>query len=314
MRIEELISIVIPVYNESDSLVYTVRAIKEIIAKENICCEIILINDGSTDNTWEIIQNIAESGGGGIKAISFSRNFGKESALLAGLAYASGKAVITMDSDLQHPPETICKFLDVWKEGYKVVEGVKSNRGQETVGYSLFAKGFYRMLSRALGKNLVNASDFKLLDREVVDVILKMPEKQMFYRAITSWVGFKSITIEYEVKERKYGKSKWTTVQLIQYAIRNITSFTSAPLQIITICSLLFLALGIWQGILAIVKWATGSALEGFTTVILLQFISGSIIMFALGLIGYYIAKLNDEIRNRPRYIIEEKIGLDERN
>ena len=234
--------------------------------------------------------------------------------MLAGLAYASGKAVITMDSDLQHPPETICKFLDVWKEGYKVVEGVKSNRGQETVGYSLFAKGFYRMLSRALGKNLVNASDFKLLDREVVDVILKMPEKQMFYRAITSWVGFKSITIEYEVKERKYGKSKWTTVQLIQYAIRNITSFTSAPLQIITICSLLFLALGIWQGILAIVKWATGSALEGFTTVILLQFISGSIIMFALGLIGYYIAKLNDEIRNRPRYIIEEKIGLDERN
>lgn len=312
MKSRDNISIVLPVYNESDALAYTIKAIEEIISKENVRYEIILVDDGSTDNSWEVIHNIAE-GRGGIRAISFSRNFGKEAALLAGLAYASGQAVITMDSDLQHPPEIIPQFLKAWKDGYKIVEGIKSKRGVETIGYHLFAHIFYQLISRAVGSNLANTSDFKLLDREVINVILKMPEKQMFYRAITSWIGFRSIAIKYEVKKRQHGKSKWSTTQLILYAVRNITSFTSAPLQIIMICSLLFLFLGVWQGVLAFTKWAAGSAVEGFTTVILLQFISGSIIMFALGLIGYYIAKLNDEIRNRPRYIVEEKIGLDEK-
>lgn len=218
-----------------------------------------------------------------------------------------------MDSDLQHPPERIPEFITEWENGYKIVEGVKKSRGNETTIHHVFAGAFYKILSRAVGKDMNNTSDFKLLDREIVDVILKMPEKQMFYRAITAWVGFKSTTVEFNVQKRIYGESKWTAVKLTQYAIRNITSFTSVPLQLITVLGGLFFLLAIFVGIFAMIKWINGSAVEGFTTVILLQLIYGSITMFAMGLMGYYISKLSDEIRNRPRYIVEKEIGIDEK-
>lgn len=156
------------------------------------------------------------------------------------------------------------------------------------------------------GADLRNTSDYKLLDRQIVDIIIRMSERQMFYRAITSWVGFHADRVDYEVQDRLYGKTKWSTVSLIKYALRNISSFTTVPLQIITICSFLFFVLAVIEAVLAIYKWMNGTAAEGFSTVILLQLISGCLIMFALGLIGFYLGKLYDEVRNRPRYIVEK--------
>lgn len=302
----KIISLVIPVFNESEVILKTIKYIEDGNYFGDYDYEIIIVNDGSTDDTWDKIEYLSQAYSN-IRGISFSRNFGKEAAILSGLAYANGDAVITFDADLQHPPETIRVFIKKWEEGVKVVEGIKSNRGKENKIHGFFASRFYSIMSHAVDNNLTDTSDFKLLDRDVVNVILKMPEKQMFYRAITSWVGFSTTKIEYEVHERISGKTKWSTVKLISYAIRNITSFTTAPLQIITICSILFFALSIIETILALVKRANGTAIEGFVTVILLQLISGCIVMFALGLIGYYIAKIYDEVRNRPRYIVEKE-------
>lgn len=308
------LSIIIPVYNEEDIIENTVIEVECALRPLDYAYEIILVDDGSKDDTWKTIERIEKMKRGGIfKGILFSRNFGKEAALLAGLAYSKGRAVITMDSDLQHPPERIPEFITEWENGYKIVEGVKKSRGNETTIHHVFTGVFYKILSRAVGKDMNNTSDFKLLDREIVDVILKMPEKQMFYRAITAWVGFKSTTVEFNVQKRIYGESKWTAVKLTQYAIRNITSFTSVPLQLITVLGGLFFLLAIFVGIFAMIKWVNGSAVEGFSTVILLQLIYGSITMFAMGLMGYYISKLSDEIRNRPRYIVEKEIGIDEK-
>ena len=308
--IDKLISVVIPVYNEAELIIQMIDEVIRVTKDSGYCFEIILINDGSTDDTWKQIENLTSyESGYSIRGISFSRNFGKESAILAGLAYSRGLAVITIDGDLQHPPDKILEFIRKWEQGAKIVEGIKRNRGKERKVHRLFSNVFYHLLSHALRRDLSNASDYKLLDREVVDIILCMPEKQMFYRAITFWVGFKTDTIEYEVMERTYGKSKWSAFTLFLYAIRNITSFTTAPLQIITICSGLFIILGIFEMIITLKKWFEGTAVEGFATVILLQLISGGLIMFTLGLIGYYLSKLVDEMRNRPRYIVEKEIG-----
>lgn len=307
------VSIVLPVYNEGNIVENTVEEVEKILDPLHYTYELILVDDGSDDGTWNQIEKLEKENRGGIfKGILLSRNFGKEAALLAGLAYSRGHAVITMDGDLQHPPEKIPEFIMAWKNGYKIVEGIKSSRGNETVVHHVFASVFYQILSKAVGTDMNDTSDFKLLDREVVDIILQMPEKQMFYRAISAWVGFKSTKVEFKVEKRRQGKSKWTPVKLTKYAIRNITSFTSAPLQIITVLGGLFFVLAIVVGIFALIKWANGSAVEGFATVILLQLIYGSITMFAMGLMGYYISKLNDEIRRRPRYIVEKEIGIDE--
>ena len=161
--------------------------------------------------------------------------------MFAGLAVARGDCGVFIDCDLQHPPEAIVKMYRLWEEGYEVVEGVKSDRGKESAGHRLAAKSFYRMISRATGIDMSRASDFKLLDRKVIDALLAMPEKQVFFRALSSWVGFKSTTVAFEVRERQAGETKWSTGALIRYALNNITSFSTAPLHITTILGVLFL-------------------------------------------------------------------------
>lgn len=300
---DSLISIVVPAYNE-EHIKDLIDEIDSYVADYEV--EYIIVDDGSSDKTWDEIERLAENHKN-LYGISFSRNFGKEAAILAGLSCSNGEAVITIDADLQHPPEKLPEFIKKWEAGYKIVEGIKKTRGEECVTHGIFSKLFYKVMSNAVGSSLSDTSDFKLLDKEVVDLVLHMPEKQMFYRAITSWIGFKSEKVEYDVQERKYGKSKWNTYKLFKYAIRNVTSFSTAPLQVITIFSILFLILALIFGSISLIKYFTGQALEGFTTVILLQLIIGSILMLALGLIGYYIAKIFDETRNRPRYIIERR-------
>lgn len=303
-----MLSVIIPAYREEEMIPITAKTVSEILRDAQIPYEVIFVNDGSKDGTWEKIVTASKEIAG-VRGISFSKNFGKEAAMMAGLAYAKGDACVIIDCDLQHPPEKIVEMYRLWEQGYKVVEGVKTSRGKEGVLHKFAAGMFYHIISRATGIDMRNASDFKLMDREVVEAILKMPERQFFFRAISSWVGFKSTTVEFEVQERLQGTSKWSFKSLTKYAVTNITSFSSAPLQLVTLSGMVFLIFALILAVQTLVKFVTGDAMEGFTTVIMLQLISSSILMLAIGIIGYYVAKIYDEVKGRPRYIVEAEIG-----
>ncbi len=303
-----MLSVIIPAFNEEAMIPVTAETIGGILQTAGIPYELVFVNDGSKDATWNQIEQAAEKDPG-VRGISFSKNFGKEAAMMAGLAYAKGDACVVIDCDLQHPPEKIVEMYRLWEQGYKVVEGVKRSRGKEGIFHKWAAGMFYTLISKATGIDMRNASDFKLMDRQVVDTILKMPEKQFFFRAISSWVGYRSATVKFEVQERVQGVSKWSMKSLVKYAVTNITSFSSAPLQIVTVSGIVFFLFALVLGIQTLVKFMTGDALEGFTTVIMLQLITGSILMVAIGIIGYYIAKIYDEVKERPRFIVEEETG-----
>lgn len=301
------LSVVLPAYNEEQMLAKTYRTLKKILDLAEINYELVIVDDGSTDQTWKIIEETAEKDRN-VTGVHFSRNFGKEAAIVAGLAQASGNAVAVMDCDLQHPPEVLVKMYRLWEQGYEVVEGIKKSRGTETVFHRKSAGFFYRIMSRATGFNMENASDFKLLDRKAVESVLSMPERSMFFRATSSWVGFKSTSVLFEVQEREAGESKWSTGSLIRYAFRNIVAFTTLPLQFVTIgaggcfiCSLLLL-------IYSLVRYFTGHAVEGYTTLLIVMLFIGSAVMMSLGIIGYYIARIYEEVKRRPRYIVSRII------
>lgn len=303
-----MLSVIIPAFNEEAMIPITAKTIAGILEEAQISYELVFVNDGSKDETWHKIEAAAEANPS-VRGISFSKNFGKEAAMMAGLAYAQGDASVIIDCDLQHPPDKIVEMYRLWEQGYKVVEGVKLSRGKEGVFHKWAAGMFYAIISKATSIDMRNASDFKLMDRQVVETILKMPEKQFFFRAISSWVGYKSTTVEFEVQERMEGESKWSMKSLVKYAVTNITSFSSAPLQIVTLGGIIFFVFALVLGIQTLVKFVMGDALEGFTTVIMLQLITGSILMIAIGIIGYYIAKIYDEVKERPRFIVEEETG-----
>ena len=286
----------------------TTEVVSGIMEREKIPFELVFVNDGSRDQTWEMIEKAAEKNTH-VTGIRFSRNFGKESAIFAGLANAEGDCIAVMDCDLQHPPKTLVEMYRLWEQGYEVVEGVKRSRGKESVLHRASAGMFYKIMSKAVQIDMSRASDFKLMDRKAVEALLSMPERNAFFRALSSWVGYRTTSVEFDVQERTEGESKWSTWSLIKYAVRNIVGFSSAPLQMITVAGVLTLFFAIVLGIQSLVKYFCGHALEGFTTVILLLLIIGSLIMLSLGIIGIYIAKIYEEVKGRPRYFIARKIS-----
>lgn len=303
-----MLSVIIPAYNEGAQISKTNEVIDGLLSEEKIDHEIIFINDGSSDNTWDRLNEICGNSAN-TRAVCFSRNFGKEAAMFAGLETAEGDCAVIIDCDLQHPPETIIQMYRLWEQGYEVVEGVKASRGKESIFHKLAAKRFYSMMSKATGIDMARASDFKLLDRRVIDELIAMPERKVFFRALSSWVGFQSTQVEFDVREREEGESKWSLFSLIKYAINNVTSFSAAPMQIVTIIGCIFFVFTFFLGLQTLVKYILGKALGGFTTVIILQLLIGSITMISLGIIGYYLAKIYDEIKNRPRFIISRKLN-----
>ena len=239
-----MLSVIIPAYNEDEMIKKTSETISGILDGENIDFELLFINDGSSDNTWKAITEEAARNKR-VKGVCFSRNFGKESAVFAGIAEATGDCCVVLDCDLQHPPEKIVEMYRLWEQGYEIVEGVKTSRGKESAMHSFAAKSFYNIMSDAVGFDMSRASDYKLLDRKAMNVLLNMNEKNAFFRALSSWIGFKSTEVTYDVREREAGESKWSTRSLIKYAINNITSFTSAPLHLITISGWIVAILGL---------------------------------------------------------------------
>lgn len=303
-----MLSVILPSYNEEKMIPVAAETISAILERENIDFELLFVDDGSKDATWENITRAAELNKH-VVGVHFSRNFGKEAAMFAGLEKASGDCCVVIDCDLQHPPEKIVEMYRLWEDGYEVVEGIKEDRGEESGFHKFAANSFYGLISKATGMDMSSSSDFKLLDRKVVDTLNKLPERNVFFRALSFWVGFKKATVYYSVRERTEGVSKWSTKSLIKYAITNIGSFSSAPLHIVTVLGFIMLAVAIVFSIISLVQKLTGQALGGFTTVILLLMFSSSIIMISLGIVGYYIARIYDEIKGRPRYIISQMVG-----
>lgn len=303
-----MLSVILPSYNEEKMIPIAAQTISDILTRESIDFELLFIDDGSKDATWENITRAAEENKH-VVGVHFSRNFGKEAAMFAGLEKAKGDCCAVLDCDLQHPPEKLVEMYRLWEEGYEVVEGIKEDRGEESGFHKFAANSFYGLISKATGMDMSASSDFKLLDRKVVDTLNALPERNVFFRALSFWVGYKKATVYYSVRERTEGESKWSTKSLIKYAITNIGSFSSAPLHLITICGIIMLIVSVVFGVISLVQKLTGQALGGFTTVILLLLFSSSLIMICLGIVGYYIARIYDEIRGRPRYIISKTVG-----
>lgn len=301
------LSVVLPAYNEELMVRRTCRVLREVLTGAGIPYELVIVNDGSKDDTWKEILEAGKEDKN-ILGVQFSRNFGKEAALFAGLAQAGGQVVAVMDCDLQHPPETLISMYRLWEQGYEVIEGVKSSRGQESFFHKKSAGFFYGIMSKATKVDMQNASDFKMMDRKVVDSILSMPERNMFFRATSSWVGYKTAYVKFQVQEREAGESKWSAGSLIKYAFTNIVAFTTMPLQFVTAAGGICLICSMILIIYSLVQYFTGHAVEGYSTTIIVILFIGSAIMMSLGIIGYYIGKIYEEVKRRPRYIVSRII------
>ncbi len=303
-----MLSVIIPSYNEEQMISMTAKTISDVLVSENIDHEILFVNDGSSDKTWDIICEEAKKDPH-VRGVSFSRNFGKEAAVFAGLSEAAGDACVVIDCDLQHPPEKIPEMYRLWEQGYEVVEGVKNSRGQESGVHKKAAETFYKLISRATKIDMSRASDFKLMDRRVVDTIISMPEKKAFFRAVSSWVGYKKTRVEFDVAERVAGESKWSRGALIRYAISNITAFSSFPVRFASYVGIAMIAAFIVIGIFAICIGAGGNPTGGmFLGLLAFMFLIGGIVLLAIGIVGYYVARTYEETKGRPRYIISKKV------
>jgi dolichol-phosphate mannosyltransferase len=298
-----LLSIVIPAFNEAENICNTAAVVQEKMAAAQIPYEVIFVSDGSKDATFEKVAELAKADSR-IRGLEFSRNFGKEAAIFAGLEAAKGGCTVVMDCDLQHPPETIAQMYRLWQEGYEIIEGVKNTRGKESAAHRGFAHLFYKLISGMTGFDMENASDFKLLDKKVVSVLLDMPERKTFFRAMSFWVGFKTTQVRYDVAQRAYGNTKWSFFKLLRYAISNIVSFSTKPLAIVSCMGVVSVGVGVIMGVQTLIRWLGGRSVEGFTTVILLLLSMGGAILVGLGIIGGYIAAIYQEVKHRPRYIV----------
>jgi polyisoprenyl-phosphate glycosyltransferase len=307
-----LISVVVPLYNEGSQVRALLSDLKE--ASEQIGCrfEIVLVDDGSIDDTWERIKNEGRALSS-LRAVRLSRNFGKELALCAGLERSRGDAVVVMDGDGQHPPSLLPIMVETWRtSGADIVQAVKVDRGRESATNKLSAFLFYLILNKLSGFDLKGASDFKLVNRKVLDTWLAMRERNVFFRGMTAWMGFKVAQIPFEVAARRTGKSGWSYFRRAKLALIGITTFSSFPLHFVTFAGVIFFVFAVGLGIQTLYLKLAGRAFTGFATVILLELIIGSLLMISLGIIGEYLARIYEEVKGRPRYIVSESIEPDD--
>jgi len=303
-----LISIVIPLYNEGSHLSALLSDLKTALQQTGCPFELVLVDDGSPDDTWERIKDETQTFPS-LRAVRLSRNFGKELALCAGLERARGDAVVVMDGDGQHPPSLLPVMVEKWRtSGADIVQAVKTKRGSESLTGKLGALLFYLILNKLSGFELKGASDFKLMNRKVADTWLAMRERNVFFRGMTAWMGFTTVQIPFEVVARRGGKSGWSYLRRAKLALIGITTFSSFPLHLVTLAGVIFFVFAVGLGIQTLYLKLAGQAFTGFATVILLELIIGSLLMISLGIIGEYLARIYEEVKGRPRYIVMESI------
>lgn len=308
------LSLIVPCYNESEVIekFFEVILSKDGLLNLGLNCEIVFINDGSKDNTLELLrlckqkyQSIANVE---VKIVDLSRNFGKEAAMSAGFSVASGEAIVPMDADLQHPPELIAKFVELWKQGYDVVLAKRANRQNESALKRFCSSIFYKLNNKISEIEIPqNVGDFRLFTRKVLNAINALPENQRFMKGIFAWVGFKSITIEYEEQERIAGSSKFNGWKLWNFALQGITGFGTLPLRIWTYIGFLvsFLAF-IYASFLVLRTLIMGVSLPGYASLIVTVLFLGGIQLIGIGILGEYVGRIYMESKRRPPFIIDE--------
>jgi len=297
------ISVVLPMLDEAQIVERALHAVGEELDTLGLPYEIICVDDGSVDNTFELLHRAAADDCR-IRPVGLSRNFGKESAMMAGLSLARGDAVVFIDADLQHPPELLSQMASAWQAGHDVVHAIKEPRGDARRLYRLFAWMFNLLMGRAAGTSFRGASDFKLLDRQVVDALERCPERNRFFRGLVDWVGFRETSIPFEVRDRIGGHASWSWPALLRYSLRNLLSFTSFPLRLVAVIGLFALAAAFGFAGYALYRYLRGQAATGFTTVIMLQLILGGLILVSIGVISLYVAELYREVKQRPVFVI----------
>lgn len=303
-----LVSVVIPLYKEGSHLGVFLSDLKSALDQTRHPFEIVLVDDGSPDDTWERIKDEARTFPN-LRAVRLSRNFGKELALCAGLERARGDAVVVMDGDGQHPPSLLPLMIEKWQtSGVDIVQAVKIKRGRESLAGKLGALLFYLILNKLSGFELKGVSDFKLLNRKAVSAWLAMRERNVFFRGMTAWMGFSTVRIPFEVAARRAGKSGWSYFKRWKLALVGITTFSSFPLHLVTFAGVIFFLFAVGLGIQTLYLKLAGRAFTGFATVILLELIIGSLLMISLGIIGEYLARIYEEVKGRPRYLVTEAI------
>ncbi|MDR2161646.1 MAG: glycosyltransferase [Desulfovibrio sp.] len=308
-----VLSVVSPVFCEGKGIVPFLEALYLSLASLNVSFEVILVDDGSPDDSWEHMRQ-AFAGRPWLRCLRLSRNFGKEAALAAGLDAARGRAVLTLDSDLQHPPSLIPRMVDLWKSGKAdIVEAEKSFRQKESPLFRILVKIFFRIFARLSPFDITNASDFKLLDRTVLDAWKTLPERRMFFRGMSRWVGFQRIAVPFPPADRSHGSSKWSLLSRTILALDSLSAYSTKPLSLIWLLGGLFGFFALFVGVEALWTKLHGQAVTGFTTVILLHLISGAAILGSICLLTLYVRQMFYEIKQRPRYLIREYCGQGER-
>ena len=308
------VSVVIPMYYEEEVAQKCYERVSEVLygLREKYDYEIIFVNDGSQDKTLEILENIAQNDSK-IKVISFSRNFGHQAAVTAGLQYVSGDAIVIMDADLQDPPELIPDMLKYWEQGYEVIYGKRKSREGESKFKLMTAKAFYATLNKLSDIEIPkNTGDFRLVDKKVIDIINSLPEHNKFLRGLFSWVGFKQYAYEYERKERFAGETKYPLKKMLKLASDGIIGFSTKPLKIVGGLGIFSVIISLIILIYSIVSFANklNNLTPGWTSIMCTVTFIGGMILISLWMIGEYIARIYDETKQRPQYIVKKTINI----
>jgi len=306
-------SVVAPLYNEELVINEFYKRLKKVMDSTGEPYEIIFVNDGSRDRTLEISKQICKENKN-VRLVSFSRNFGHQAAITAGMEYACGQAIIVIDTDLQDPPEVILEMIKKWKEDFDVIYGQRSERQGESFFKKITAKVFYRILKRMADVDMpVDAGDFRLIDRKVCDALKKLPEKNRYVRGLISWLGFRQTSIKFVRRERFAGETKYSLKKMLKFAVDAITSFSHKPLKISAYLGF-FISLSSFIYLLAIIYRIlfTDSMVPGWVCMTAIVLIVNGIILLMLGILGEYIGRIYDEAKGRPLYILDEKIGFEE--
>jgi polyisoprenyl-phosphate glycosyltransferase len=304
------LSVIVPVLNEELNIPVIADRIGTVLRGVVASYEILFVDDGSTDGTMAAIRALSKTDAA-IRAISFSRNFGKEVAIAAGLDHSRGNAVVLIDADLQHPPETIAEFVAKWREGYDMVYGQRIDRSTDGRTYSRFAQRFYTLFERFGEMELPQgAGDFRLMSRRVVDALKDMPERARFSKGLYAWVGFRHIGVPYQVAPRLHGATKWNYGKLFRFAFDGLTSFSTAPLKLATYCGVTISGLAFLYALVTIVRTLIfGADVPGFPSLMVsVMFFSGIQLIF-LGIIGEYIGRIFAEVKERPLYLVADEVG-----
>ncbi len=306
------LSLLIPCYNEGENLDYLFERLKEVLQPLNLNYEMVCVNDGSKDNTWELLVKHHHKDPR-IKVINLSRNFGKEAAMSAGLDYTEGEAVIPIDADLQDPPELIIEFLEKWREGYDIVYGVRQSRQGESWIKKFTAKSFYRFIGKISTIPIPpDTGDYRLMDKKVIQALRKLPERNRFMKGLFSWVGYKQIPVYFVREPRKLGQTSFNYWKLWNFALDGITSFSSVPLKVWSYFGLFISIISfIYGSFLFLRTLISGNDVPGYASTIVIILFLGGVQLISLGVIGEYIARIYEEIKQRPLYLVRETYGFE---